>query len=731
MAANAYESSSTPGNNAEIALVKYESLTQTTGKATQVRWDKFCEKMSVAQICESKQEVRLWSPCKLHTNIRKNANVESITALVLDIDHGTDLYSFEDLLDLLSRYAGFIHTTHSHTLEKPRYRVALEITQPIPALLYRMKREAFLQSNPVLEKLADPACKDLSRAYYRFSHSTTKNSSIARFERLNGSPIDPEDLIYHEVKQLEESVKKPKINSGDFFDLPLPEYLKSDEIDFTVSEILIGQFHEIEENVDKVTESLSYISADCTYPEWRDIIFALKSSKWNCAEQLALEWSKTAPNKWDFAAFQNLWSHAKPDGAITLGTLFYRAKAGWFNDISHHSEIDTGLSDNQAKEKSRLFDLDDGKVHLSPAPPAARDYVFADCVVAGTLNLFSGLGGTAKTTALMQIAAHGALGQPLGDINISEFSTILFLGEETAEERDRRLGAICKDYSKDEQMKIIRRIRCFPAAGKDLRLTAMFQNNLLQTGLASEVIQLAEAFNQETDVPVKMIVFDHARLVMSGDANDAGAVTQLTRVLTDIAIKTQSAVILLGHSPKTSINKETSSDASEIFGSTAFVDNARAAFVLHTMREKEAKTYGKDASERTHYVCLTPVKSNYGAANRSWWFKKVVVDGWQTIKLEPTNVYDVNLFQDHNALSKRILDLVRNAPAQLSERKIRDFAGLKGQLKASERDVISSLSRLVEEGYLKKRKPSDGEKKQYKLSSNIKEILVLAEDTAV
>jgi hypothetical protein len=218
---------------------------------------------------------------------------------------------------------------------------------------------------------------------------------------------------------------------------------------------------------------------------------------------------------------------------------------------------------------------------------------------------------------------------------------------------------------------------------------------------------------------------------MSGDANDAGDVTQLTRVLTDIAIKTQTAVVLLGHSPKAVINKDTASDASEIFGSTAFVDNARSAFVLHTMREAEGKTYGIEPAERKNYVCLTTVKANYGDSNVCWWFKKVFIDGWQTIKLEPARLYDQNIFTNHSKLSQKLLDLIRRYPAQLTERKIRDRAGLTGELGASESRVRNSLNRLIEEGAIEKRSASKEEKERYKLSPNIREVMVLPEDTVM
>ena len=55
---------------------------------------------------------------------------------------------------------------------------------------------------------------------------------------------------------------------------------------------------------------------------------------------------------------------------------------------------------------------------------------------------------------------------------------------------------------------------------------------------------------------------------------------------------------MLAHSPKSTIGKEGEPDASEVFGSGAYVDHSRAAFVLDTMREKEAKHFGLNDSQR-------------------------------------------------------------------------------------------------------------------------------------
>ncbi|WP_396189461.1 AAA family ATPase [Flavobacterium sp.] len=482
---------------------------------------------------------------------------------------------------------------------------------------------------------------------------------------------------------------------------------------------------ETPENIAKVTQALDVLTADCSHDEWRDIIFALKSTLWNCAEDLARNWSMTAPHRWNEGYFNSLWSHAKAIGGIGVGTLFHKAMV--FNASAslslNHQPVHQFDDGNTA---SSHFELGDGRMCIPTLPPSPRDYAYGDTVPFGTTAILAGVGGTAKTTFVMQLAAQGALGKPIGNFPVNSFASMLFLGEENQEERDRRFGAVCVGMPAADLALVQQRVMCFPAAGKDIRLNFLVDNNLTENHLVNDIIDKVRAHHAECGLRVGLIVFDHVRLIMTGDPNAANDVTQLTRILTKIANATNSSVLVLAHSPKSSLGRVESSDASEVFGSGAFVDNTRAAFILNTMRPEEAKDFSIDPKERNEYVCLTTVKSNYGKSGATWWFKKRYLPDWQTITLEPVTLYKQSLFANHNALSQRIIDKVNHNPAQLSERRLRDLAGKNGEFKASQAEVMRSLDRLLEEGTVVKRPPTVVERKAYRISSNVKEVLVSA-----
>ena len=513
------------------------------------------------------------------------------------------------------------------------------------------------------------------------------------------------------------SLEQPKSSQHSLLKGDIPSYLQSADPD-PVTLSLIGM-PETPETRELVVAALDRISSDCTYFEWRDILYALKSTGWKSAEHLAVEWSMRAPHRWNQDAFDRIWNKANPFGGITIGTLFFKANQ---NPVG---PCHSALSVQNPAGATTFLAPNNGKLTLLSAPPPKRSYLFGGGVMPGTPCILAGLGGTAKTTFIMQLAIHAAIGKGLGQLEIAPFGSILLLGEESDAERDRRFGGLCKDLTPLERAKVEELVLCFPASGLDLRLTTFEGHNLRATAIVSEVISLAEQHATQSNTMVGLIVLDHARLVMSGDPNDANDVTQLTRIMNDIATRTGAAVMLLAHSPKSAHGKEESTDASEVFGSSAFVDNVRTAFVLHTMRPKEAKEFAIEDSNRAKYVCLETVKANYGPQGCQWWFEKQYLNDWQIVRLEPAQLYSQKLFQNHSALGHRLIDLVKQYPAQLSERKIRDRAGRGGSLKASESEVLNSLRRLVEEGGLVDREPTGEERTIYKLSKNIKRVFVL------
>lgn len=87
---------------------------------------------------------------------------------------------------------------------------------------------------------------------------------------------------------------------------------------------------ETPEEIARVQSMLAAIPADCDRSTWRNILWAVAATDWNCAESLARDWSLTAPRLFVEADFARDWKSFDPEGGIGFGTLVHHAKEnGW------------------------------------------------------------------------------------------------------------------------------------------------------------------------------------------------------------------------------------------------------------------------------------------------------------------------------------------------------------------------------------------------------------------
>ena len=81
----------------------------------------------------------------------------------------------------------------------------------------------------------------------------------------------------------------------------------------------------------ELAEILQYISADCDYERYRDVVWAILSTKWHDAEDIACNWCLAAPERFDQDNFESVVNSYKSqhDNPVTIGSLIYWArKAG-------------------------------------------------------------------------------------------------------------------------------------------------------------------------------------------------------------------------------------------------------------------------------------------------------------------------------------------------------------------------------------------------------------------
>ncbi len=135
-----------------------------------------------------------WSPATFNPPERALANVEAIRALVLDYDNASggdpvpDPVTLEQAKEMFADYMGVIHTTRSHTLDWPRFRVILPLTRPLNKLEYASLWQAAERRWPGL----DPQPKDPSRFWYT---PGIPEDGVFEAVQLTGAWFDPDQFV--------------------------------------------------------------------------------------------------------------------------------------------------------------------------------------------------------------------------------------------------------------------------------------------------------------------------------------------------------------------------------------------------------------------------------------------------------------------------------------------------------------------------------------------------------
>lgn len=117
--------------------------------------------------------------------------------------------------------------------------------------------------------------------------------------------------------------------------------------------------------VKSALEAMKSVASDYDYDQWRNVLFSLKWTRWDCAEALAREWSESS-DKHVTKEFNTVWRGAqKRDRGreITLGTLFNMAKkVGW--DASRtmsDDEVANTVADLKTRIEAIEFENNTGK----------------------------------------------------------------------------------------------------------------------------------------------------------------------------------------------------------------------------------------------------------------------------------------------------------------------------------------------------------------------------------
>jgi hypothetical protein len=233
----------------------------------------------------------------------------------------------------------------------------------------------------------------------------------------------------------------------------------------------------------------------------------------------------------------------------------YRDK--WERDDYRGSTIARVLTNREKADDraAKLLDPQNGRITISTATPAPRDYLLDGLLVPAKSAILAGFGGVSKTQLALQLAIAVALGKPFMGKAAKSGNVIVILGEEDRAEIDRRLSAVARyDQLNDAQIQTLQaNILAYPLVGCDARLTAKSKMGLTETAFATEIIERATAVGA-----VRLIVLDHMGLIHGGDFNAREDAALTMRVVNHVAQETGASVLILAHTPKSANQLETS-----------------------------------------------------------------------------------------------------------------------------------------------------------------------------
>ncbi|MEK9773619.1 MAG: PriCT-2 domain-containing protein [Opitutae bacterium] len=301
-----------------VAFLEFANLTSNKGLEIQMCWLDFINYVigSGHTVMPTKAGKLIGGYWLKENATRSNINVEEVFLFICDIDGKPGEPQPPTLEEMKARFQSQLsgiygckvlgYTTYSHSLQNPRYRLIFPLARAVAPSEYEA---LWLGFNAVLGGILDPATKDISRMHYLPSCPAEK-LSIASWFSANQSGLWP--MVNPE----------PLIVAGNALITPQKS-----------AKSYISTTHETPREKARVQEMLNHISADCNYKTYRDVVWSLLSTGWACAEQLAENWCRTAPHRFDDANFINVVNSYEPNKAnpITLGTLTFFARKGGFN----------------------------------------------------------------------------------------------------------------------------------------------------------------------------------------------------------------------------------------------------------------------------------------------------------------------------------------------------------------------------------------------------------------
>lgn len=243
-----------------------------------------------------------------------------------------------------------------------------------------------------------------------------------------------------------------------------------------------------------------------------------------------------------------------------------------------------------------------------------REWIIARLLLRRYVTTLVAPGGAAKSTMLLIIAAHLALGLDFAGFKLKQGKSVIYNGEDDLEEQSRRLHAICTWYNFD--FNEVRKHICL-LDGHETPLTLVREEGgrpKLNVEHVQRICQLCAAED------VVMLGIDPLVEVHECDENDNTAMKYVMSVMRLIAAKSNVGLIIPHHTGK---GRARAGEADAGRGATSVVNAARISLTLVPADESDCEKYGIDEEDRYQYVRMDDAKMNMSLQRgKPTWFQK-------------------------------------------------------------------------------------------------------------
>jgi hypothetical protein len=215
-----------------------------------------------------------WVAAEISNGPRKLEHIKSISLIVFDIDNKGAVLRQNEIMELINTagYRAILHSTYNHTPESPRYRLILDISEPIKPKHHK-NILLYIAQKLGISNYIDKACLDAARFFYR-PRSSKEQCSTFEFWSTDGDPVNVQDCL-NQISYRNDAVPAS-----------------------TSAHTQVLGWEENDRNIAKVREFLSFCPADYEYNQWRNIVWSICSLKWDIGPQLIVEWSRRSKSAW-------------------------------------------------------------------------------------------------------------------------------------------------------------------------------------------------------------------------------------------------------------------------------------------------------------------------------------------------------------------------------------------------------------------------------------------------